>query len=90
MKKELTIEQLRKVLAEEMLYAEPEKVKVNYCTPILLGGYKREGSDTFNADVEAIIAGVSKHANGSVTIVKTDSGYDGDFGPYTLFVDILI
>ncbi|MDD6017189.1 MAG: hypothetical protein PUC18_13110 [Prevotellaceae bacterium] len=90
MKKQVTIEQFRKVLAEEIKYATPEKVKVNYCTPMFLGGYKRDTSDKFGADIEEIIAGVSSHSNGSITIVKTDSAYDGDFGPYTLFIDILV
>ena len=90
MKKQVTIDQFRKVLVEEIKYATPEKVKVSYCVPMFLGGYKREGSDTFSTDIEEIIAGVSKHANGNVTVVKTDSAYDGDFGPYTLFIDVLV
>ena len=92
MKREVTMEQFRKVLAEEIAERSGavEKVKVNYCTPMFLGGYKREGTDTFSTNVEEIIAGVSKHANGNIAVVKTDSAYDGDFGPYTLYVDIMV
>ena len=92
MKKQVTIEQFRKVLSEEIAQRKPEQVKVSYCCPIFLGGYTRDGSDTFSTDIEEIVATVSKHINGSATIVNIDSAYlDRDELPrYTLFIDILV
>ena len=42
MKKQVTIEQFRKVLSEEIAQRKPEQVKVSYCCPIFLGGYTRD------------------------------------------------
>jgi hypothetical protein len=92
MKKQVTIDQFRKVLTEEIAQRQPEQVKVSYCCPIFLGGYTRDGSDMFSTDIEEIIAGVSKHVSEITTIVKIDSAYlDRDELPrYTLFIDILV
>lgn len=57
-------------------YPYTEVIKVKFVVPMVLGGYKTEGTKRFAVDAQAVADAVAAHGNETVDVVKT--GYYDD------------
>ena len=86
--KQITTNQLRKRIEEELSYYNVEQIHVTFCCPVMMGGYKKEETQTFAVDADEVVKAVEDRRN-KIAIGKIDTAYtDCDFR-YTLFIDIV-
>ena len=86
--KKITANQLRKRIEEEMSYNRVEQIQVTYCCPALMGGYKKEDTQTFSADADEVVKAISERGS-KIAIGKMDEAYTEDDFRMTLFIDIV-
>lgn len=86
--KKITANQLRKRIEEEMSYNRVEQIQVTYCCPALMGGYKKEDTQTFSADADEVVKAISERGS-KISIGKMDAAYTEDDFRMTLFIDIV-
>lgn len=86
--KKITANQLRKRIEEEMSYNRVEQIQVTYCCPSLMGGYKKEDTQTFSADADEVVKAIYERGS-KIAIGKMDAAYTEDDFRMTLFIDIV-
>ena len=86
--KQITTNQLRKRIEEEMSYDEVEQIQVTYCCPLFMGGYKREETQTFGANADDVVKAVSERGS-KIALGKIDTAYTENEFRRTLFIDIV-
>ena len=87
--KHISLSQLEKRISEELFYNRSiEQIKVTFCCPVMMGGYKKEETKMFGAWTDEVVKAVEERGR-KIAIGKIDTAYtDGDFR-YTLFIDIV-
>ena len=86
--KQITANQLRKRIEEEMSYNRVEQIQVTYCCPALMGGYKKEETQTFVPNTDEVVNAISERKC-KIAIGKMDAAYTEDDFRMTLFIDIV-
>lgn len=86
--KQITTSQLLERIKEEMSYDSVEQIQVTYCCPVLMGGYKKENTQTFPADANEVVNAISERGS-KIAIGKIDIAYTEDDFRRTLFIDIV-
>ena len=86
--KQITTNQLRKRIEEEMSYDEVEQIRDTYCWPLFMGGYKREDTQTFGANADDVVKAVSERGS-KIALGKIDTAYTENDFRRTLFIDIV-
>lgn len=86
--KQITINNFRKRIEEKMSYDKVEKIQVNYCCPVFMGGYKIEDKQTFGVDVDEVVNAISERGS-KIALVKIDTAYTESDFRRALFIDIV-
>ena len=87
--RQISLNKLGERINEELSYnSSIEQIKVTYCCPVFMGGYKKEGSQMFAVSTEDVVKAIRKRGS-KIAIGKVDTAYTEEDFRYTLFIDIV-